>query len=230
MRRTPFFLSESLLYNSIWLWLLPLGMVHQYLTNKLLPQLVNPSLFARLLPLCVMITILHVLLFSLTFVGISQLIFSPAHQLNSIFSGAFYRLGPLLGMYYLLMPFLWRYLNRRDDQESTMQEFPSTITVKSRDRSLVINVGEIVYVEADKPYIAIITEYGRFLHHSTLKSFTRQLNSGLFVRVHKSAIVNTAAVREMKSRQNGDYDVDLSNGDRVRFSRHYADQWKHLLH
>jgi two-component system LytT family response regulator len=55
------------------------------------------------------------------------------------------------------------------------------------------------------------------------------LNSQIFLRVHRSAIVNKNHITELKSRKNGDYDGVLTNGQSVRFSRHYRQNWSELL-
>ena len=53
-------------------------------------------------------------------------------------------------------------------------------------------------------------------------------NGGRFARIHRSAIVNLDAVRELQPWFGGDYIVILTNGAKVRASRTYRsrlDRW-----
>ncbi len=95
----------------------------------------------------------------------------------------------------------------------------------------IIEQSEILYLYAEKPYIAIHTGSKTYLHSSTLKSIIHHLDPA-FLRIHKSIIVNTCAVVSYKSRQNGDYDLCMSDGTELRLSRNYAAAFKEafLLH
>ena len=69
----------------------------------------------------------------------------------------------------------------------------------------------------------------KYLDNRTLKEFENILSNNNFVRVHRSTIINKMFVKELKSRQNGDYDCMLKSGKIVRFSRHYRTNWGDLL-
>jgi len=69
----------------------------------------------------------------------------------------------------------------------------------------------------------------KFLHSESLKKIEKLLDAQVFLRVHRSTIVNKNYITELKSRKNGDYDGILTNGESVRFSRHYRQNWNKLL-
>ncbi|WP_103867619.1 LytTR family DNA-binding domain-containing protein [Aquimarina sp. I32.4] len=48
-------------------------------------------------------------------------------------------------------------------------------------------------------------------------------------KLHRSVIVNKNHITELKSRKNGDYDCILTNGQSIRLSRHYRQNWNELL-
>ncbi|WP_250629758.1 LytTR family DNA-binding domain-containing protein [Aureibaculum algae] len=54
----------------------------------------------------------------------------------------------------------------------------------------------------------------------------KQLDNKAFIRVHKSTIVNFNKVASFKSRLNGDYDIFLKNGVKLRLSRTYVANFK----
>jgi two-component system LytT family response regulator len=51
------------------------------------------------------------------------------------------------------------------------------------------------------------------------------LDPNLFCRVHRSSIVNLERVQGLKLAEDGEYEIMLDNGTRVRLSRRYR---KHL--
>ena len=75
----------------------------------------------------------------------------------------------------------------------------------------------------------IHTTSQKILHDESLKKLENVLDSQTFLRIHRSVIVNKNHITELKSRKNGDYDGILTNGQSIRFSRHYRQNWSELL-
>jgi two-component system LytT family response regulator len=96
-------------------------------------------------------------------------------------------------------------------------------------KTISLNVESIEFISTEKPYSAINSDGKKYLDNRPLRDFENILNSKFFVRVHRSAIINKSFVKELKSRQNGDYDCILKSGKTVRFSRHYRTNWQNLL-
>jgi len=87
----------------------------------------------------------------------------------------------------------------------------------------------IEFISTEKPYSVIYAEGRIFFDNRTLKELESKLSSTHFARVHRSIIINKRLVKELKSRQNGDYDCTLRSGQTVRLSRHYKTNWQDLL-
>ncbi len=100
------------------------------------------------------------------------------------------------------------------------------IVIGNGKNNTVVEVNDIYRITAETPYISIQLEGKKYLHKETLKSISSQLDNKLFVRVHKSTIVNLDKVVSLKSRLNGDYDILLENGIELRLSRTYAANFK----
>jgi len=49
----------------------------------------------------------------------------------------------------------------------------------------------------------------------------KELDKSIFCRIHRSTIVKLDRVRGLKLNENGEYDVLLNNGVRLRLSRRY---------
>jgi DNA-binding LytR/AlgR family response regulator len=101
-----------------------------------------------------------------------------------------------------------------------------SLLVMDNNERIVISTADILYFSANSPYINIHHKQKRYLHNETLKSLSQRLDNELFVRVHKSVIVNIKNVQSYKSRLNGDYDLTMADGKEVRLSRNYASIFK----
>jgi two-component system LytT family response regulator len=64
----------------------------------------------------------------------------------------------------------------------------------------------------------------------TMKNLEMTLDPRLFVRIHRSLIVNIDQVRELRPLPHGDYSVLLQNGAQLTLTRSYRDRVQKLLH
>ena len=75
----------------------------------------------------------------------------------------------------------------------------STFIYVSVDRRLVkINIPEIYFVEAKGDYISIKTQNKNYVVHSTLKKIEDKLPSALFLRIHRSFIINVSQIIDIE--------------------------------
>jgi len=58
-------------------------------------------------------------------------------------------------------------------------------------------VSDILYIEADRNYSRIFTGNKEFLLSATLKTIEEKLSGNLFVRIHRSYLVNLAHIDEV---------------------------------
>lgn len=96
-------------------------------------------------------------------------------------------------------------------------------------KRIPVPAGDIVSIHADSPYVAVHTKGNVYLQTSTLRHLEESLDPSVFVRVHRSTIANVRCITEMKSRMNGDYDLQMSDGREIRLSRRYAQALKDKL-
>ena len=78
---------------------------------------------------------------------------------------------------------------------------------------------EIAWIEADDYYAAVHALGRRHLVRESLASLEARLDSTRFVRVHRSAIVNLAHVREVRSAAPGEPAIVLRDGSSLPISR-----------
>lgn len=72
------------------------------------------------------------------------------------------------------------------------------IFVKNRSRLIRVKHEDLLFVEALKDYVVVHTRMESYTIHSTMKEVERKLDERLFVRVHRSYIVNLQAIDSIK--------------------------------
>ena len=71
------------------------------------------------------------------------------------------------------------------------------IFVKHKERMTKITLEDILYIEADRNYCRIFTKNKEFLLATTLKIMEEKLSMQLFIRVHRSYVVNILQIDEV---------------------------------
>lgn len=74
--------------------------------------------------------------------------------------------------------------------EQAPKELLDRVVVKTGSKLKIIPVDEIRYIEADGDYVKIYIKEGSFLKEKTMKYFETQLDSKIFIRIHRSYILN----------------------------------------
>lgn len=83
---------------------------------------------------------------------------------------------------------------RNDEQHFILSD---RIFVRYKDKMLKIMVSDILYIEADRNYSRIFTKDKEYLLSITLKTIEDKLSVHLFIRVHRSYIINIAQIEEV---------------------------------
>jgi hypothetical protein len=95
------------------------------------------------------------------------------------------------------------------------------LCIKSRGRILFLSTSEIRWIEGAGNYLRIHVESESHLVRETIADFEAKLDPERFVRIHRSAIVNLDAIREMRPWPTGEYVVTLKDGKELTLSRSY---------
>jgi two-component system, LytTR family, response regulator len=100
---------------------------------------------------------------------------------------------------------------------------------KSRGRILFLPVSEIRWIAAEENYVRICTATETHLLRETMARIEERLDPRMFLRVHRSAIVNLQYVKEVRTNAQSEFSVILVNGQRVSMSRSYHARIGELL-
>ena len=97
------------------------------------------------------------------------------------------------------------------------------VAVKERGRIVYVDQRDIEWIEAADYYVCVHAAEKSHLLRRTMAELERELDHGLFCRVHRSAIVNVLRVRSLEL-GDGDGSVVLKSGTRLPLSRRYRKQ------
>jgi DNA-binding LytR/AlgR family response regulator len=87
-----------------------------------------------------------------------------------------------------------RYFARKEVSNSGDEE----IFIKKGSSLVKLKLTEIIYIEALENYVTLNTNDDRFTIHFTMKAIENQLPSGVFIRVHRSFIINKSMIQTIK--------------------------------
>ncbi len=87
-----------------------------------------------------------------------------------------------------------RYFSPKEPPKSGDEE----IFIKKGSSLVKLKLREIVYVEALENYVTLVTGTDKYTIHFTMKAIENQLPSGVFIRVHRSYIINKKMIQAIK--------------------------------
>ena len=119
--------------------------------------------------------------------------------------------------------------NRPHKESNGRNAYTPRIVFKSRGRILFLPVSDIRWIGAEENYVRICTANETHLLRETMASMEQRLDPKSFLRVHRSAIVNLQYVKEVRTESQGDFVVQLVNGQKVAMSRSYHSRIRELL-
>ncbi len=118
------------------------------------------------------------------------------------------------------------------EERSGMEEthgYLERVVLKASGRVTFLEVAEVDWIEASGVYVYLHVGPKTHLYRSSVANLLQRLDPRRFVRVHRSAAVNTDRIRELQPRSHGDYTVVLKDGTQVLMSRAYRSELEHWL-
>jgi two-component system, LytTR family, response regulator len=104
------------------------------------------------------------------------------------------------------------------------QDYLSRFTVRTGSRIAVVLVDDTEWIGAAGDYVELHACGRTHLLRETLSDLERRLDPARFMRIHRSRIVRLDCITELKSIDNREYVVKLSDGSTHRSSRTYGDR------
>ena len=102
--------------------------------------------------------------------------------------------------------------------------FLERLVLKSNGSITFLDVDDVDWIEAAGVYIYLHAGPQKHLYRSSVTQLLQRLNPRRFVRIHRSAAVNTSRIRELQSVSHGDFALILKDGTELTLSRAYRSQ------
>jgi two-component system, LytTR family, response regulator len=103
------------------------------------------------------------------------------------------------------------------------------LPIKVNGRIILIRFAEIDWIEADGDYVSVHVGDKTWLMRETIAALELRLALSGFLRIHRSALVNAERVKELRSRDKGEYTVVLNDGTELKLTRNYRASVERLV-
>lgn len=103
------------------------------------------------------------------------------------------------------------------------------IVVRTSGKTVFLRTDEVDWVEASGNYVKLHANGEAYLLRDSMKNMETKLDPDLFVRIHRSAIVNVDRIRELQPWFHGEYVVILHDGTKLMASRVFSDRLDRLI-
>jgi DNA-binding LytR/AlgR family response regulator len=100
-----------------------------------------------------------------------------------------------------------RYFARKEGNPNGEEE----IFIKKGSSLVKLKLRDIIYIEALENYVTLNTNDDKYTIHFTMKAIENQLPSGVFIRVHRSYIINKSMIQSIKENS-----LDLNIGGSLK--------------
>ncbi|HET9475278.1 MAG TPA: LytTR family DNA-binding domain-containing protein [Steroidobacteraceae bacterium] len=100
------------------------------------------------------------------------------------------------------------------------------VALRAAGKISFVNIEDILYVQAAENYVQLHLKAARHLLHVPIATFEASVDPQLFLRIHRSLIVNVKHIQELETGAHGEYIVVLNGGTRLQSSRSYHDKIK----
>jgi DNA-binding LytR/AlgR family response regulator len=100
-----------------------------------------------------------------------------------------------------------RYYSRKEVSNTGDEE----IFIKKGSSLVKLKLKDIIFIEALENYVTLITKDDKFTIHFTMKAIENQVPAGIFIRVHRSYIINKSMIQAIKENS-----LELTVGDTTK--------------
>ncbi|MEO1051723.1 MAG: response regulator [Bacteroidota bacterium] len=112
-------------------------------------------------------------------------------------------------------------LNLYQDFVQSKTPHLTRFVIKDKGLEKVIKLNEVLWLEASSVYVIIHSTKGQQLYRVTMNLLEEQLPPDMFIRIHRSIIVNYECVDKVVYQNNNTFSFRMNNGKSLISSRSY---------
>jgi DNA-binding LytR/AlgR family response regulator len=105
--------------------------------------------------------------------------------------------------------------------EATAKRQAPRIAFKAKGTILLLDLADILAVQAEGNYVSLQYRSSPYLVRESLSSLAEKLKPYGFIRIHRSVVVNIAAVEEIQPLPTGEYSLRVKGGKKYLLTRTY---------
>lgn len=107
--------------------------------------------------------------------------------------------------------------------------YPQRLTIRDGNDTTLVPVTDIEWIDAAGDYMCVHVKNKTHVMRVTMKQLEALLDPALFLRVHRSTLINAQRVVSLTAHDNGEFFITLSQGARLKVSRGYRDKVSRFL-
>lgn len=107
--------------------------------------------------------------------------------------------------------------------------YTKRFVVRAGAKHSFVQTKDIDWIDSADNYVRLHVSGQEYLVRETLKSIERQLDPAIFIRVHRSAIINIDRMETIEPYFHGDYTITMKDGTKLNTSRSYSERLRVLL-
>jgi two-component system LytT family response regulator len=111
-------------------------------------------------------------------------------------------------------------------QLSAPPKYLARVALRSAGKITFVNIEDLLYVQAAENYVQLHLKASRHLLHVPIATLEASLDPEVFLRIHRSLMVNVRHIQELETGPHGEYIVVLNGGAKLQSSRSYHEKIK----
>ena len=102
------------------------------------------------------------------------------------------------------------------------------VAIKVKGKILFLNLSDVVAVQAEGNYVSLQQNSSSYLLRESISAVAEKLEPHGFIRIHRSILVNTSFVEEIRPNSTGEYGLRVKGGKEYTVTRTYKKNLKSL--
>lgn len=116
-----------------------------------------------------------------------------------------------------------------NNENISLSTYSDILAIKDAGSVTRVPVKNILWIDAAGDYMCVHTQAQTHILRKTMKELEQCLDPKLFIRSHRSTIVNKNYIEKFCSQLNGEYYLVMNNGKELKVSRSYKEKVKSVI-
>ncbi|HLZ52189.1 MAG TPA: LytTR family DNA-binding domain-containing protein [Candidatus Acidoferrum sp.] len=109
------------------------------------------------------------------------------------------------------------------------RSYVKRMAVRSEGKTVFVDAEDVDWMEAAENYVELHVGRASYLLHVTMNALEKSLDPEIFLRIHRSIIVNLFRIKNLQSSAHGEYVITLRDGARLESGRTYSSRLRALV-